>query len=172
MQPIRTWPAAVLTTRAAEVTAEQFADGTVARVVAELEATMAAFEERTGQRALGMAAPQIGHSLRIFKQALWPGAFVNPTLDYGGGSDGPMAEEECMSLPGVRVMVGRAVKIKLRYLNAVGEERATKMRDKDARVAQHEYDHLNGVLITTRGRILELPGADTWEDDSVYEEIR
>jgi peptide deformylase len=46
--------------------------------------------------------------------------------------------------------VERAEKIKLRYRTLTGEERATKMRDRDARAAQHEYDHLNGVTIIQR----------------------
>lgn len=149
VQGIRTHPDAILYRAAREATADDFQDSYVRTVAQDLADTMEALEERTGRRPLGLAAPQIGHGIRIFRLAQWPGAFVNPELECVLGR--PVWETEaCYSLPGVELVVGRAAKIRLRYFTISGEERATKMRDRDARAAQHEYDHLNGVTILQR----------------------
>lgn len=149
VQGVRTHSDAILYRTCRPAGPEDFADGFVAAVAQDLADTMEALERNTGFRAAGLAAPQIGYDIRIFRLAQWPGAFVNPDLEYELGK--PVSEEEgCFSLPGVRMVVARAAKIKLRYLTVEGEERARKMRDRDARAAQHEHDHLEGITIVQR----------------------
>jgi peptide deformylase len=57
------------------------------------------------------------------------------------------AEEGCLSLPGTVVAVPRHTEITITYLDAKGKRQQRKLRDFDARVVQHEVDHLEGVLI-------------------------
>lgn len=153
---VRTFPDPILTRPCRAATDDEFRDGTVDGIARELAETMEALERNTGRRAAGLAAPQIGYSLRVFRLAQWPGAFVNPEIEYVVGR--PVEETEgCFSLPGVELVVARAAKIRLRYMTVGGEPRATKMRDRDARAAQHEYDHLDGILITTRADSVDEP---------------
>lgn len=99
--------------------------------------------------ALGLAAPQIGWTYRVFVMRGWQHAFVNPSIE--ATDEDEVRPEACLSLPGVVIPVPRAKKIKLRAFDADrldGPARTFKMRHMDARCAQHEFDHLEGKLIT------------------------
>jgi len=97
---------------------------------------------------LGLAAPQVGKDLRMciarFNGRLTP--MVNPEITWRSKIT-ETAEEGCLSLPGVWVPVSRAVEIVVRYQTARGDTKELKLSDMDARVVQHEVDHLDGVLI-------------------------
>lgn len=97
---------------------------------------------------LGLAAPQVGSDLRMciarFNGRLTP--MVNPEITWRSKIT-ETAEEGCLSLPGVWVPVSRAVEIVVRYQTARGDTKELKLSDMDARVVQHEVDHLDGVLI-------------------------
>lgn len=142
-------PSEILSTPARVLTDEEFANGFARTVAADLLETMEHVDGRNGLRCLGLAAPQIGYPVAMFRLAQWPGVFANPEIEYVLGAP-IIGRESCLSLPGFAAMVGRAAKIKLRYRTVEGEQRATKMRDADARAAQHEFDHLHGVLIVNR----------------------
>lgn len=97
---------------------------------------------------LGIAAPQIGKSLRLCL-ALFNGKMnplINPEIIWKSEETSIM-EEGCLSLPGQDVKVERPVEVTIRYLDEKGEEQERRLHDLDARVVQHEIDHLEGVLI-------------------------
>jgi peptide deformylase len=96
----------------------------------------------------GLAAPQIASNLRVCI-VLINGRFiplVNPTITWKS-EDTVTDEEGCLSLPNTWVMVPRAREIRLTYTDTEGVEQERLLSDFDARVVQHEVDHLEGVLI-------------------------
>lgn len=97
---------------------------------------------------LGIAAPQIGKSLRVclaqFNGKMTP--LVNPEILWKSDETNIM-EEGCLSLPKINVDVLRPVEIIVRYLDQDGQEQERHLHDLDARVVQHEVDHLEGILI-------------------------
>lgn len=102
---------------------------------------------------VGLAATQVGVLHRLFVYRVVQGAavavLVNPELEWVGREHEPM-EEGCLSLPGVLVDVERPVHVRVRALNADGEELVVEAAGLEARVIQHEIDHLDGVLILDR----------------------
>lgn len=98
---------------------------------------------------LGLAAPQVDHSERMFVAVLGSEyhVFINPIIDEYSDSQST-DQEECLSLPGVTVSVRRSKIVRVTYYDASGTLHARKkFKRMDARVVQHEYDHLNGKLI-------------------------
>ena len=118
-----------------------------------------AMDKNNGQ---GLAAPQIGKSLRLvvvrfyekkdegeFELSETPTVFINPEiLSYS--KETITMEEGCVSIPGLHAQVERPVTVKIRYMNEQGEIIETEFRELDARVFFHENDHLNGVLYIDR----------------------
>jgi peptide deformylase len=102
---------------------------------------------------VGLAAPQLGISQRLLVYRVGPDAPVivlaNPELEWASG-DGEAGEEGCLSIPGVLVDVERPVHVRVRALDEEGEERTVEASGLEARVIQHEMDHLDGVLILER----------------------
>jgi peptide deformylase len=98
-------------------------------------------------RGVGLAAPQVGRSVRLFVYDAGDGlrAMINPQILRKRG-DQVEPEEGCLSIPGLRGVVHRALEIEVKALNEDG--RPVKFRTKgfEARVIQHELDHLDGVL--------------------------
>jgi len=86
----------------------------------------------------GLAAPQIGESLRVF--VMGRDSFVNPVITHRS-AETDVEEEGCLSLPGTLVAVRRNVSVTVRTAGAIH-----KLTGMPARIAQHEIDHLNGVL--------------------------
>jgi peptide deformylase len=102
---------------------------------------------------VGLAAPQLGISQRLLVYRVGPDAPVialaNPELEWTGGEE-EILEEGCLSIPGVTVDVERPVHVRVRALDEEGEERLIEASGLEARVIQHEMDHLDGVLILDR----------------------
>jgi peptide deformylase len=103
------------------------------------------------EEGAGLAAPQIGESLRIFvtgtiDRGVARKAYINPVLvDISG--DLESMDEGCLSLPNVRGSVRRPTQVTIRALDIDGNEFTETSSDFAARVWQHEFDHLEGVLI-------------------------
>lgn len=102
---------------------------------------------------VGLAAPQIGVSKRIFIACpdAKPGAeyvMVNPEIYEALGQERDV--EGCLSLPGICGEVVRAKKIRVRYQDRDGQLHDITARDFFARVIQHELDHLDGILLIDR----------------------
>lgn len=100
-------------------------------------------------RGIGLAAPQIGVSQRVIivKIGGVPMPMVNPVINWKS-NDILLAEEGCLSLPGIWLPVPRAVEIVVAFHDQKGEDHERKLSGLDARVVQHEVDHLDGILIT------------------------
>jgi peptide deformylase len=103
-------------------------------------------------QGVGLAATQIGMLRRVFvfePDDTGPKAVVNPRLlDYSDEKE--TDEEGCLSLRAVRVPVERSVKVTLEGKDPSGEDVRYELEGLEARVVQHEVDHLEGVLIIDR----------------------
>src|SRR5919198_2123180 len=141
---IRQYPDPALRMRANEV--ESF-DSDLAKLVERLEHLL---HDANG---LGLAATQIGVLRRVFvfqpDPEQEPQALVNPRVVES--SDERVADDEgCLSLQGVVIPVERHVRITVEGNDAGGKELRLELEGLPARVAQHELDHLDGILILDR----------------------
>jgi peptide deformylase len=114
--------------------------------------------ERMGQLmddaiGLGLAATQVGvmHRVLVYRVGIDAPlvAVVNPELEWAS-AELETAEEGCLSLPGVAVDVDRSVHARVRAQDEHGEQILIEASGLEARVLQHEMDHLDGVLIIDR----------------------
>ena len=150
--PIQITGNPVLHSRASDVT--RF-DAGLERLVADM------FETMEAAPGVGLAAPQVGVPLRLFvynwtdeDHTLWRGVAINPTLWVSPTPIGPADEEEesegCLSVPGERFPLRRS---ELAILTAVDlEQKPFEIHAEGwlARIFQHEFDHLDGVLYVDR----------------------
>lgn len=154
IRPIIRYPADVLTTPADKV--GSISDD-VAALIEDMIATM-----RDAQ-GVGLAAPQVGISLRISVLEYQPDddgvelepvplqVLINPKIISRTG-DEETEPEGCLSLPGIEVPVRRHAKIKVRALDQDGKIVQFRASGFWARIVQHEVDHLNGTLIIDYAR--------------------
>jgi peptide deformylase len=102
---------------------------------------------------IGLAATQLGtlHRVLVYRveQESPINALVNPVIEWRG-KDQELMEEGCLSLPGVVVDVERSLHIRVRAQDETGEPIEIEASGLEARVIQHEVDHLDGVLILDR----------------------
>ncbi|HUA70569.1 MAG TPA: peptide deformylase [Solirubrobacteraceae bacterium] len=102
---------------------------------------------------VGLAATQVGvvHRLLVYKIAhdAQLAALINPEIEWSGRETESM-EEGCLSLPRVLVDVDRPIHVRVRALDEHGEPIVIEASGLEARVIQHEIDHLDGVLILDR----------------------
>ena len=115
------------------------------------------FETMHHASGIGLAAPQIGKSLRMFiadaapledeKIGDWKQVFINPEILEETGDDWAF-EEGCLSIPNIREDVIRPEKLKIHYYDENWEEHTEIFDGMQARIIQHEYDHIEGILFT------------------------
>ena len=102
---------------------------------------------------IGLAATQLGVMHRVLVYRVDPegpvAALVNPELEWSSKDSEPL-EEGCLSLPSVLVDVERPIHVRVRAQDEHGEEILIEASGLEARVIQHEMDHLDGVLILDR----------------------
>ena len=120
------------------------------------------FETMREYSGVGLAAPQVHASVRVFVAHLdsdgrgesEPIAIVNPEIEVVGDT---VIEgwEGCLSIPDIRGRVPRALEIKLAALDRTGRRISIAAKEFPARVIQHETDHLDGVLFFDRMRSFE-----------------
>jgi peptide deformylase len=131
---------------------------TRARRVERIDGALASEIERMGllmndAMGVGLAATQIGalHRVLVYRvqQQAPVNALINPEIEWRG-SEEEIAEEGCLSLPAVAVDVERPVHVRVSALNERGEPITIEATGLEARVIQHEVDHLDGVLILDR----------------------
>lgn len=141
IKPIRLFGDPVLATPALEVTVF---DKELRNLVRDLTETM---QDAPGA---GLAAPQIGVSLRVFTYDVdgEVGHLINPKLDLSEElQDGP---EGCLSLPELTYDCIRALSVIAKGMNMYGEPVTIHGSDLLARAIQHETDHLDGILFIDR----------------------
>jgi peptide deformylase len=144
LRHVRQWGDPVLKTVARPV--EVFDD--------ELRTEVAVMGELMNEAlGIGLAATQLGRPRRVLVYRVEPdspvNALVNPVLEWKGEETETM-EEGCLSLPRVLVDVERAIHVRVRAHDAFGEELVIEASGLEARVIQHEMDHLDGILILDR----------------------
>lgn len=100
---------------------------------------------------IGLAAPQVGvlQRMLVYDVDDDPRVLVNPVLD-DFSEEVEESDEGCLSVPGVTMPVERSVRVHVRAQDASGEPLDYVVEGLEARVVQHEFDHLNGVLIVDR----------------------
>lgn len=131
-------------------------DAALQKLIDDMIETM---EAAPGQ---GLAAPQVGVSLRVIVVNACPGEepdeepvqlqLINPEIVESSGEQ--IGEEGCLSIPGLIGIVKRYRDVTVRALNRKGKPVKIKASRNLARVLQHEIDHLDGILFTDR---LEKP---------------
>lgn len=142
----------------------------VARPVTEFDETLFTlvddmFETMAEAPGVGLAAPQVGVDLRLFvynwtddDEVLWRGVAINPELWLAPTPVGDPEEEDeegCLSIPGERAGLRRSPRAILRGVGL--DQKAFEITTDGwlARIFQHEYDHLDGVLYSDRLRAEE-----------------
>jgi len=106
-------------------------------------------------KGIGLAAPQIGISQRLITVMVNSRLYqiVNPQINWQQGQYSDV--EGCLSIPKEYYEVNRAKEIVLQGLNPEGKEICVLVSDLLARVFQHEIDHLDGILINSKGKRYE-----------------
>ncbi len=115
------------------------------------------FETMEQANGIGLAAPQINKSIRLFiidtthseeeESRQVRKAFINPQMIDESGEEWPF-EEGCLSIPDVHADVLRPEQIKIKYFDEDWKEQVDEFDGMMARVIQHEYDHIEGILFT------------------------
>ncbi|MDG3583609.1 MULTISPECIES: peptide deformylase [Galbibacter] len=126
------------------------------------------FETMYNAYGVGLAAPQVGLSLRLFvidasafaddedladeeRETLkqFKKVFINPTIIEETGEEWAF-NEGCLSIPDIREDITRNPKIKIEYYDADFNKHTEEYKGLAARVIQHEYDHIEGILFTDK----------------------
>jgi peptide deformylase len=142
---IRQYPDPVLRMRASEI--ESF-DDDLRRLVERMKELMA---EANG---VGLAGTQVGTLRRLFVfqpegEDVLPRALVNPVIVKS--AEVKLSDDEgCLSMQGVSIPVERPSKVTIEGKDENGEDVRLELEQRDARVVQHEFDHLDGILIIDR----------------------
>lgn len=154
--PIVTYNDSVLREKALKIDAR---DNALTRLIDDM------FETMYAAHGVGLAAPQIGKSIRLFvidadamiddddpdadKLRIGPTTFINPEIVSLSDAKVPM-DEGCLSLPDLRETVVRPESLVIRYKDRDFNDCELEATGWLARVIQHEYDHLDGVLFFER----------------------
>lgn len=120
----------------------------VRRLIADMFDTMYA------EDGVGLAAPQVGESHRVIvvdprEPDVPPLALINPVIVEASGET-ERGEEGCLSIPGLREVVERAVSVRVEALDRDGAPITIEADGLLARILQHEVDHLDGILFFDR----------------------
>jgi peptide deformylase len=110
---------------------------------------------------VGIAAPQVAESLQLFILAsrpsprypyaptMEPTVIINPQI-IDRSSENIWGWEGCLSVPDVRAVVSRSLWVDVKYMDIQGDLRRARFNDFVARIFQHEFDHLQGILFVDR----------------------
>jgi len=141
VKPIRLFGDPVLTTPAAEVTTF---DKELRKLVRDLTETM------MDAPGAGLAAPQLGVSLRVFTYDVDDvvGHLINPVLDLS--EEMQEGDEGCLSVPDLAFNTRRAMRVVAKGMNEFGEPVVIEGSELMARCVQHETDHLDGIMFIDR----------------------
>jgi peptide deformylase len=143
LREILLWPDARLSTRCAPVT----------EITAEIRSLVSdMFDTMYDAPGRGLAGPQVGAMLRLFvMDATWkegtrsPLVAINPEITAMSDEACEM-DEGCLSIPGITATVTRPMRITLSWTDLDGGRHSCEMEGAEARIAQHEYDHLDGLV--------------------------
>lgn len=115
------------------------------------------YETMEGAEGIGLAAPQIGKSIRMFvidatkmddeEVGDFKQIFINPVMVKQDGDEWAF-EEGCLSIPEIREDVFRQEKLTIKFLDENWQPQEQTFDGLKARIIQHEYDHIEGILFT------------------------
>lgn len=145
---IITFPSSILRKKSKKIT--KLTDQSIKKITADL---LLAMKENDG---LGLSAPQIGYPLKIIAintQAA-DQIFINPKIIWKTFFKKEVAEEGCLSLPGIYGLVRRNKKVKIKYYNLDGKKIKIWTAGLLARIFQHEIDHLKGILFIDKAKTI------------------
>ncbi|MCK4625701.1 MAG: peptide deformylase [Phycisphaerae bacterium] len=132
----------------------------VCTAVEEFDDSLRGFVERMfeimyASNGVGLAAPQVGQTIRLFianptaePGGEYEGVYINPEIIERSGSD--VGDEGCLSFPGMSCKIKRAEAVTIRAANLNGETFTQTAEGLQARIFQHESDHLDGILLSDR----------------------
>jgi peptide deformylase len=141
--------------RAKAQVVENIQDGRVQKLIDDLIATV---QQANG---VGIAAPQVANSDRLFIVAsrpnprypnapeMEPTAMINPKI-LAYSTEVVKGWEGCLSIPGIRGLVPRYQAVEIEYSDRNGKLQKQELTDFVARIFQHEYDHLDGIVFLDR----------------------
>lgn len=146
--PITKHPISSLRERSKEV--ENPTSKEIKKLIRDMNETMIAAE------GIGIAAPQVGVNIRLFlvRTDEEYRTYINPTL-RGFGWKKIRFEEGCLSVPKVFGPVKRPTSLTITYTNERGEKKTEKANGLLARVLQHEFDHIQGILFIDKAEKLD-----------------
>ena len=104
---------------------------------------------------IGLAAPQVGHNVRLIVIRLSTGqtqVMINPRISWTSTETVSMPEG-CLSIPGETCVVTRPAKVRVKFQTLEGDYKYWCLHKMDARVLLHEYDHLEGILMTEKSDV-------------------
>ena len=109
-------------------------------------------EKMVEWNGIGLAAPQVGHNIRLIIIKLDNGKIqemINPRISWTS-DERTNIEEGCLSIPEKRIWLDRPSRVRVKFQTSEGEFKYWCLHKMDARVFLHEYDHLEGILMTDR----------------------
>jgi len=153
---VKTYPDAILRQKCEEVKEGEFGEHDF--LIEEMSETITYFD------ALGLAAPQVGQSVRIIginprhyredekgkkrKEPIPPKFMINPKIV--DSSSTWIGKEACLSFPGVLVDIKRNASITVEYFDADGKAYSEDLFGEEAVIVQHEIDHLDGITLINK----------------------
>ena len=151
------------------------------------------FETMYAAHGIGLAAPQIGKSIRIFvvdgttlneeeeDMTGFKKAFINPEIVDEEGEEWEF-EEGCLSIPNIRENVSRLEKVKIRFVDEDWKVHEEEYDGVKARIIQHEYDHLEGKMFIDylsplkkrmlKGKLADISKGDVERENRSVEPLR
>jgi peptide deformylase len=145
--PIIITPNKILREKSKDINPEDLKKAEMNELLLNMEKTM------LQEDGLGLAAPQIGKNINIFVinnkgKTLY---IINPKITKRSWAK-ETDQEGCLSIPNTYGDVIRHKKINITYINEKGKKQKINASNLLARIIQHEYDHLNGVLFTDKAK--------------------
>jgi len=143
----------ILREKAKEVS--DLADDQIQKLIDDMLVTV------TEANGVGLSAPQVNSSLRIFVMASYPNPrypdapeiepyeVINPEI-IAKSEEMEEDWEGCLSIPGIRGRVSRHKEIEVKYSDRYGKEKSEILNDFLARIFQHEFDHIEGIVFLDR----------------------
>lgn len=101
---------------------------------------------------IGLAAPQVGYNIRLIVIRLSSGKIqemINPRISWTS-EERKNSAEGCLSIPGKSMWIERPSRVRVKFQTLDGDFKYWCLHKMDARVLLHEYDHLEGILMTDR----------------------
>ena len=150
-RPVIYYPAKVLNKRCKTV--DNPTDPSIMQLIMDLKETMIV------GGGLGISAPQVGDTIRLFITRLDPmksddsldqdvKVYINPTVTLTGKNK--MKSERCLSFPGILIKTKRSTRVTVTATDAYGIEFTAELEGLEAHVVQHEANHLDGITLYTR----------------------